>query len=157
MKKIILLFILSFLAVQANAQIGVSYLHSNMISTIGGSYQFNDRIWSEIKVGVSVQNFTPHIQANYNVLKREKIDFYVAAAYAFRYGVTTSVSNGGMTITVGSSQVNTFLPGLGFNISPFDDAPNLMFSAEGLIVANSLDAHLQGSFGIRFILPKKGN
>ncbi len=155
MKKIVLSFILSFLAYQANAQIGVSYLHSNMISAIGGSYQFNDRIWSEIKIGVSVQNFTPHFQANYNVLKSEKIDFYVAAAYAFRYGVTSRVSNLGMTITVGSTQVNTFLPGLGFNINPFNDAPNFIISAEGLIVVNSQDTHPQGSFGIRFILPKR--
>ena len=40
-----LLMLLFFSIVQfAQAQFGVSYLHSNMISTIGASYEINDCI-----------------------------------------------------------------------------------------------------------------
>lgn len=154
MRKLLLALSFIFVVQFAQAQFGVAYLHSNMISAIGASYEINDRIWSEVRIGVSVQNFTPHIQANYNFFKKEKVKFYAGAAYSYRYGVFTAVESGGMMVTVGTEQVGSFLPGVGFNINPFTEVPNFYFSAESLVVINSYDTHLQGSIGLRYVFAK---
>lgn len=154
MKRVFFIALLVFAFNQAKAQIGVSYLHSDVISTIGASYHFNEKLWAEVKLGASVTDVIPHGQVNYNLLIKEKFSLYGGAALAYRYGVTTNISASNISITVGNSQVVTFMPGVGFNVNPFSDLPNFAISAESLVGISSYDTFIQGSIGIRYFLEK---
>ncbi|MFT6872013.1 MAG: hypothetical protein ACJAVN_001018 [Roseivirga sp.] len=155
MKKLLFVLVTILLAVNAKGQIGVSYLHSDMISTLGTSYQVKEKLNAELRIGMSVQNFVPHVQLNYSLLNKKDFNLYVASAYSYRYGVITEISTNNISVTVGSQQSGTFLTGIGFNVSPFSDMKNFSFVAEGLFGASSLDSFLQGSIGFRYTFLKE--
>lgn len=157
MRKLLFMLFTILLVASAKAQIGISYLHSEMISTLGASYQVKDKLSAELRVGMSVQNFIPHLQMNYSLLNKTDFNLYVAAAYSYRYGVITEVSTNNVSVTVGSQQSGTFLTGIGFNVSPFSEMKNFSFVAEGMVGASSLDSFLQGSIGFRYTFLKEGN
>ena len=154
-KHIFTLSLLLSLHGAALAQLGLSYLHSDMLSTMGASYELNEKFTAELRIGMSVQDFIPHIQLNYTLMEQEGFNLYGGAAYSHRYGITTEISAANISVTVGGLKEGHFLTGLGFNVSPFSEMKNFAFVAEGLVGFGNLDSFLQGSMGLRYLLRPK--
>ena len=157
MRKLLFMIITILFAFNVKGQVGISYLHSDMISTIGASYQVKEKLNAEFRIGMSVQDFIPHIQLNYSLLNKKDFNLYFASAYSYRYGAIVELSTNNINVTVGPNKSGTFLTGTGFNVSPFSDMKNFSFVAEGLVGIGSFDSFLQGSIGLRYTFMKENN
>jgi hypothetical protein len=120
------------------AQLSLSYHHS-AVDKIGLGYNFSDRFWGELRMYNSdlLNNFSPEVVFCYNIVKKERHEFYTGAG-----------------VTVGTFTGFVFPVGVQFYpISEFrrfslhvDFQPIIEF--EGSILAIS-------SFGIRYRFGKK--
>ena len=106
-----LLFVFSFQFM--NGQISASFQTNSNLSKIGLGYNFNDKLWGELRVysGTSIEEITPEIVLNYNFVQREYFETY------FGGGVVLNYFNGIV------SQV-------GVQIKPFENVKNFSFLIE---------------------------
>lgn len=70
---IVFCVLFSVIGFKAYSQMSVSY-YSSSFSKIGLGYNFNDRLWSELRLYsyTSLLDITPEIVVCYNIVKKEK-------------------------------------------------------------------------------------
>lgn len=83
--------LITFLLVNgiAKAQLNLSYHHS-AVDKIGLGYNFSDRLWTDLRMYNSdlLNNFSPELVFCYNVVKKDRHEFYAGA------GVTVGTFTG---------------------------------------------------------------
>ncbi|MDT0690469.1 hypothetical protein RM549_11785 [Salegentibacter sp. F188] len=133
--KIIFMLLLVFSFSKANAQVSVSYFGNANISKVGVAYDFNEKLWTELRIlsGTDLQNFTAEAVLNYNFLRREKYNAYVGG------GVVVNVFNG-------------FVVPLGVSFSPFESLKNFSLHVElqPMYEVDFADVYIYGYGGIRY-------
>ncbi len=141
MKKIIIatLFVLSIGT--AKAQVGFSYLHSDVISTFGISSNPDKFFWAEARLSLDVDwsNVGPEFVGFFNVVRREDFDFFLGTGARF------------------NALEGIILPAFGFKIKPIESKPDLTLHAEGMFVVGENSEVFKGSIGIRYFLRRKKN
>jgi len=77
--KILILFgFFSIISVKGFSQLSISY-YSSSLSKIGLGYNFNDRLWSELRLysNTSFDEITPELVICYNIVKKERHNIYL--------------------------------------------------------------------------------
>ena len=77
--KILILFgFFSIISVKGFSQFSISY-YSSSLSKIGLGYNFNDRLWSELRLysNTSIDDITPELVIYYNIVKKERHNIYL--------------------------------------------------------------------------------
>lgn len=139
MKKIFIALFLAVLAFHARAQVGVSYLHSDVISAFGISTNPAKKLWGEARIGLDVDwsNASPEFLGNLNVLRREDFDLFVGIGARF------------------NALEGVILPNVGFQFKPFEKKENFYLHAEGMYVHGEFADIFKGSIGIRYFIKRK--
>ncbi|CAM4356302.1 hypothetical protein [Gillisia limnaea] len=139
MSKITLkaIFILSLLFSfnQAKAQLSVSYFGNSANSKVGVGYDFNEKLWTELRIysGTSLENVTAEAVLNYNFLRREKYRTYVG---------------GGVVV----NNLNGVVVPIGVQFTPFESLNNFSFHIElqAMYEVDYEDLFINGFGGIRY-------
>ena len=94
-----------------NSQISTSFQTNANISKIGLGYNFNEKLWGELRIysGTSIEEITPELVLNYNFVQKEIYETY------FGGGVVLNYFNGILTQA-------------GVHIKPFNDFRNFSFT-----------------------------
>ncbi len=139
MKKILITSILILISFNLKAQVGFSYLHSDVISAVGISTNPDKNIWGELRMGMDINaaDFSPEIVGFTNVIKRD--DFKMFLGVGGRLQVLEGI----------------VLPAIGFTFKPIESKPNFALHAEGALIVGDFGEVLRGSFGFRYFLRKK--
>jgi len=140
MKKLLIaIALLFFVSTFSHAQIGFSYLHSDVISALGISTNSANKIWAEARVGLDVtwSNASPEFIGNYNVIRRDDFDFFIGIGGRF------------------NAVEGVILPNVGFQFKPIQSKDNFYIHAEGMYVHGSAADIFKGSVGIRYFLKRK--
>lgn len=137
MKNLILTIIIAMFGFNGYSQISTSFYRNAKNSKIAIGYQFNDKLWSDVRVysGTNIENFTPEIVLNYNFMRKENYETYIGAGF--------SINN-----------INGIIIPIGIGIKPFEALKNLSFNIE-LNPTYELDLHdllFRGFVGIRYVL-----
>jgi hypothetical protein len=134
-----LILFLSFVVIYSKgySQITTSFYTNEANSKIAIGYQFNEKLWSDLRVysGTNIDNFTPEIVVNYNYLRKENYETYFGA------GVILNSING------------VVIP-IGIAIKPFENLKNLSLNIEfnPLYEIDLNDLFIRGFIGIRYKL-----
>jgi len=85
-KTLVLTGLISFMSNNAFSQIGVSY-YSSSLSKIGLSYNFSNRVWSEVRLysNTSFDDLTPELVLCYNFVNKEKYNIYAGVGGVLNY------------------------------------------------------------------------
>lgn len=77
--RIIFILLFIFSINEAKAQWSVSYFGNANVSKVGIAYDFNESLWTEVRLysGTSFENTTAEAVLNYNFVSREKYQTYV--------------------------------------------------------------------------------
>ena len=139
MKRTLLLIALSAIPFISNAQVGLSYLHSDVISAIGVSTNPDKNLWGEARIGLNVnaRDFSPELVGFYNFVRRD--DFKVFAGAGLRLTTFEGI----------------VLPTIGFNFKPIESKPNFALHAEGALLVGDFGEVIRGTIGFRYFLRKK--
>jgi len=139
MKKMLTIALVLCSLSTLKAQVGFSYLHSDVVSAFGISSNPQNRFWAEARLTLDVawQDVGPELVTFVNVVRREDFDFFVGAGG--RFNVLEGV----------------ILPAFGFQIRPIESKPNLAIHAEGMFIAGVNADVFKGSIGLRYFLRKK--
>lgn len=120
---------------EARSQVSVSYFGNATNSKIGVAYDFNESLWTELRLysGTSLSNITAEAMLNYNFLRREKYTGY------FGGGVVVNSLNG-IVVPVGTS------------FTPFESLDNFSFHIElqPMYELDYDDIFINGFGGIRY-------
>lgn len=137
-KTSLLLIIIIFLALKGSAQISVSFYNSSL-SKIGVAYNFNDKIWTELRVmsNTVFEDITPELVVCYNVINKEKYRMYAGVGGVVNYF-------NGIVLPVGV-QFSPFEKLADFSLH-IECQPTFDFESEFL---------LQSSWGLRYMFNKK--
>ncbi len=117
MKKISIKYVLILIGIfsfqYSYSQISVSYYGNSNLSKVGVGYDFNDKLWTELRIysGTTIEEITPEVVLNYNFLNKEDYKIYAGG------GVVLNYFNGIV------SQVGT-------QIMPFEKLKNFSFHIE---------------------------
>ncbi len=123
----------------SKAQIGFSYLHSEVISSFGISTNPEKRIWAEVRLGLNLNwsDASPELIGFYNLVRRDDFDFFLGAGARF------------------NAFEGVIIPAFGFQIRPIDSKPNLAIHTEGMYVIGESAEIFRGSIGLRYYLRKR--
>lgn len=120
---------------EANSQISVSFYGNAHNSKVGVAYDFNEKLWAEVRLysGTSLGNITAEAVLNYNFLRRETYETY------FGGGIVVNNLNG------------LILP-VGARFTPFESLENFSFHIElqPMYEVDYEDVILYGFGGIRY-------
>lgn len=112
--RLIIVLLITFSSFQfMNSQISTSFQTNANISKIGLGYNFNEKLWGELRIysGTSIEEITPELVLNYNFVQKEIYETY------FGGGVVLNYFNGILTQA-------------GVHIKPFNDLRNFSFIIE---------------------------
>lgn len=140
MKRFFLTITFVLAAFTSQAQVGVSYLHSDVISSIGISTNPDKTFWGEARVGLDINfsDFSPEFLGFANIIRRDDFNFFVGA---------------GLRVTLLEGPI---IPATGFTFKPIQSKPNFSIHAEGALIAPfDTGEVLRGSIGIRYFIRKK--
>ena len=123
----------------SKAQIGIGYLHSDVISAFGLSTNPANKIWAEARIGLDVNwsNASPEFLGNMNVIRRDDFDLFVGIGGRF------------------NALEGVILPNVGFQFRPIQKKDNFYLHAEGMYVHGEAADIFKGSIGIRYFLKRK--
>lgn len=124
----------------SKAQIGVGYLHSDVLSALAINTNLEKRFWGEFRLGLDVASFNPQLNVNYNIKREQYFDMYTGLGLGIRFDASFTVS-----------------PSFGFIVKPIKDLPQFGINAEASVALSELDTYTMGAIGIRWILLKKDN
>lgn len=131
--SLFLLFVFSFN--QAQSQISASFYGNANNSKIGFGYDFNESLWTEVRLysDTSIGNATAEAVLNYNFLRRETYDTYFG---------------GGIVV---NNLTGVILP-IGARLKPFENLRNLAFHIElqPMYEVDFDDVLLFGFAGLRY-------
>ncbi len=139
MKKLLLTITLLFCFGMAKAQVGFSYLQSDVVSTFGVSSNPDKFFWGEARLTLDVnwENVGPELVGFFNVIRREDFDFFLGTGARF------------------NALEGVILPAFGFKVKPIASKPDLTLHAEGMFIAGVNADVFKGSLGIRYFLRSK--
>ncbi|MDR6302135.1 hypothetical protein [Mesonia maritima] len=133
--KMIFTLIVLFSLTDVNAQLSASFYGNDADSKIGIGYDFNEKLWGEIRVysGPSITNTTAEAVLNYNFIRKEKYQTYV--------GIGAIANN-----------LNGIIAPIGLRFSPIESLSNFLIHIElqPAYIFDYDDAFLTGFFGIRY-------
>lgn len=111
--RIAFFLLIIFSANEARSQVSVSYYGNANTSKVGVAYDFNEKLWTELRLysGTSIGNLTAEAVLNYNFLRRESYETY------FGGGIVVNNLNG------------VVLP-VGVRFTPFESLSNFSFHIE---------------------------
>jgi len=119
------------------SQVSTSFYVNESNSKIAIGYQFNDKLWSDLRIysGTTIDNFTPEIVLNYNFLRKENYETY--------FGAGAILNN-----------INGIVIPIGIGIKPFENLKNLSINIEfnPLYEIDLDDVFIRGFIGIRYKL-----
>lgn len=129
----VLLMVFSFN--EARSQVSVSYYGNANNTKIGLAYDFNESLWTELRLysGTSIENITAEAVLNYNFLQGEKYMGY------FGGGIVVNNLNG------------VVLP-IGTRFTPFENLDNfsLHIELQPMYEMDYADIFINGFGGIRY-------
>ncbi|WP_397446459.1 hypothetical protein [Polaribacter sp. R77954] len=136
-RNLILILIFTFFYFANYAQTSVSFYQNDTNSKIGIGYEFHERLWADLRVysGTNIENFTPELVLNYNLVKKERYETYIGAGLSLN-----NIS--GIIIPVGVA------------IKPLDKIKNLTLNIE-LNPTYEMDLDdllIRGFIGVRYVL-----
>jgi len=138
--KLLIISLLALTSYTVQAQLSASYYDGNPASKIGVGYDFNETIWSEIRMytGSSIQNFTFEGVVNFNLKQTEDYKFYLG---------------GGVVV----NNLTGLVAPVGLQISPFKNFREFAFQIEAMPMYefDESNAFFFGSWGIRYRFPLK--
>lgn len=113
--KLLIIAVIALISFSSHAQLSASFYDGNPASKIGVGYDFNETIWSEIRMytGSSITNFTFEGVVNFNVKQTEDYTFYI--------GVGGVVNN-----------LMGIVAPVGLQISPFKNFREFAFQIEAM-------------------------
>ena len=130
----------AMLSSTANAQLSAAYYDGSPSSKIGIGYQFNEKIWTELRMynGFSISNTPLEAVVNFSLKKDEFYQLYLGV--------------GGIV-----NDLNGIVAPLGMYIYPFQKLNNFSFMIElqPVYSFNATEAFLFASWGIRYQFKKK--
>lgn len=137
--KILILFgFFSILSVKGFSQLSISY-YSSSLSKIGLGYNFNDRLWSELRLysNTSIENITPELVICYNIMKKEMHNIYLGLGGNVNY-------------------FTGFVLPIGAQFTPFEKLERFSLHIEFQPTLDiDSDLILQSSWGLRYKFGKK--
>jgi len=136
-KTSLLLIIITFFAVNGFTQVSVSFYNSSL-SKIGVAYNFNDKIWTELRVysNTFFEDITPELVVCYNVINKEKYNIYAGIGGVVNY-------------------FNGIVLPVGVQFSPFEKLANFTLHIECQPTFDTEDEFLlQSSWGLRYMFNK---
>ncbi|MEO2128646.1 MAG: hypothetical protein ABGW91_10810 [Christiangramia sp.] len=70
-----------------NAQLSTSFYTNNHLSKVGVGYEFNEKLWSEVRFysGTNIHGITPEVVLNYNFRRKEYYDAYIGGGLVVNY------------------------------------------------------------------------
>lgn len=85
-KTLVLIGLISFMSNNAFSQVGVSY-YSSSLSKIGLSYNFSNRLWSEVRLysNTTFYDLTPELVLCYNFVNKERYNIYAGVGGVVNY------------------------------------------------------------------------
>lgn len=138
--KILMIGLLTLASITVQAQLSASYYDGNPASKIGVGYDFNETIWSEIRMytGSDISNFTFEGVVNFNLKQTEDYKFYIGAGAVL-------------------NDLTGLVAPIGLQISPFKNFREFAFQIEAMPMYefDASDAFFFGSWGIRYRFPLK--
>lgn len=135
---LILTGLFSILCLKGFSQLSISY-YSSSFSKIGLGYNFNDRVWSELRLysNTTVDDITPELVICYNIVKNEKHNIYLGLGGNVNY-------------------FNGFVLPVGVQFTPFEKFNRFLLHIE---LQPTLDIEsdliIQSSWGLRYTFGKK--
>jgi len=133
--KLIIILSLVITYSSGYSQVSTSFYVNESNSKIAIGYQFNDKLWSDLRIysGTTIDNFTPEIVLNYNFLRKENYETYFGAG-----AILNNIN--GIVIPIG--------------IKPFENLKNLSINIEfnPLYEIDLDDVFIRGFIGIRYKL-----
>ncbi|MGZ9734328.1 hypothetical protein [Flavobacterium sp. GNP002] len=133
--KAIFIFSLLFSFNETQAQVSVSYFGNSTNTKIGVGYDFNEKLWTELRIysGTSLANTTAEAVLNYNFLRKEKFRTYVG---------------GGIVV----NNLNGIVVPVGVQFTPFENLNNFSFHIELQLMyeVDYEDMFVNGFGGIRY-------
>lgn len=135
-----LLIIISFLSLTqlTKAQVGLGYLHSEIVSYISVNTNLEKRFWGEFRLGLDVASFNPQLNGNYNIKRGQFFTMYAGIGAGLRFDETFTLS-----------------PSYGFIVKPVKDLPQFGLNAEASVALSELSTYTMGVIGIRWMFKKK--
>jgi len=135
--KLIIILSLVITYSSGYSQVSTSFYVNESNSKIAIGYQFNDKLWSDLRIysGTTIDNFTPEIVLNYNFLRKENYETY--------FGAGAILNN-----------INGIVIPIGIGIKPFENLKNLSINIEfnPLYEIDLDDVFIRGFIGIRYKL-----
>jgi hypothetical protein len=135
--KLIIILSLVITYSSGYSQVSTSFYVNESNSKIAIGYQFNDKLWSDLRIysGTTIDNFTPEIVLNYNFLRKENYETY--------FGAGAILNN-----------INGIVIPIGIAIKPFENLKNLSINIEfnPLYEIDLDDVFFRGFIGIRYKL-----
>ncbi|WP_051621373.1 hypothetical protein [Leeuwenhoekiella sp. MAR_2009_132] len=136
-KKLIFSLILGIIFSNSYSQISASFYQNESNSKIAIGYEFNDTLWTDFRLysGTNIENITPEIVLNYNLVKKEKYETYIGAGIVL-------------------NNINGIVIPIGIGIKPFESLKNLSFNIElnPLYEIDFEDVFIRGFIGIRYVV-----
>ncbi|MFI8380515.1 hypothetical protein [Leeuwenhoekiella sp. NPDC079379] len=136
-KKLIFTLILGIIFSNSYSQISASFYQNESNSKIAIGYEFNDKLWTDFRLysGTNIENITPEIVLNYNLVKKEKYETYIGAGIVL-------------------NNINGIVIPIGIGIKPFESLKKLSFNIElnPLYEIDFEDVFIRGFIGIRYVV-----
>lgn len=136
MKNLILTITIIIFSFNSYSQISTSFYQNDNNSKIAIGYEFSEKLWGDIRVysGTSIENFTPEIVLNYNLVRKEKYTTYIGAGFSL-------------------NNISGIIIPIGIAIKPFENSKNLSFNIEfdPTYEINFEDILIRGFVGIKYI------
>ncbi|MBZ9777832.1 hypothetical protein LB452_02755 [Psychroflexus sp. CAK8W] len=135
--KILSVLLFLVLATEASSQITASFYANSNSSKFALGYNINERFWTDLRVysDTSLDNVTPEIVINHNIVKKNNYDIY--------FGAGAILNN-----------INAVIIPVGIGIKPIESLRNLSFNIEfnPIYEFDLEDVFIRGFIGIRYIL-----
>ena len=132
-KTLFTMLIFTLINLKGFSQISISY-YSSSLSKFGVAYNFNDKLWTELRVysNTAFENVTPELVINYNFISKERFNVYAGIG-----GVVNFFD--GLVVPVG------------VQFTPFDKLErfSLHIECQPTIVIEGTSV-LQSSWGLRY-------
>lgn len=138
MRKVLFLILFISTVTFANAQVGLGYLHSDVVSAIAVNTNWEKRFWGEFRLGLDIASFNPQLNVNYNIKKDQFFNLYSGIGAGIRFDESFTLS-----------------PSFGFVVKPIEKLPQFGINAEASVALSDLDTYTMGAIGIRWMFTKK--
>lgn len=122
---------------EASSQITASFYTNSNSSKFTVGYNINERFWTDLRIysDTSLDNITPEIVINHNIVNKADYDIY--------FGAGAILNN-----------INAVVIPVGVAIKPFENLKNLSFNIEfnPIYEFDLDDVFIRGFIGMRYIL-----